>query len=553
MTRLRFACLVLVAVCSIGCAAVVSYPDVRGDALGPADARADVVAIPDVPVLPDVVDIPVLPDVQGSNLPNGSPCGADAQCTSGICIRSPRLSGTCGVACTREVDCLVMGSGVHCALDRPASGPRWVCSTVEGSSALAGQDCTSDFECFSNACDGIACHGPCMADSECSPTFRCGAWAVAGGSVQACRFTPITGVSVEDFQLFDGTSVVDRGVSDRLIIVPPDVVSLTYIVQDMVGQELWAAIPRLEAPDGTLLIDGTRWNGITEQPTREIIYEHQVNAAYAPTNNTLRLAPGFYRASFSLVNDRTAMTSVNMRRMRVVLRIKRAPGGVVTSGTLHLRVFLVGTLAGGLTAATARSNARLQAAVATMTMMYAGAGIRLVVDNYADIGGADGTTYGTIDSRVELEQLFTRSSTTTGDVINIFMIRGISMAAGLGGAIGVAGDIGGPPGVQGTTHSGVVVSWETTFGGGRDLLPQTMAHECGHFLGLWHLVERVPGCTSPGQMDCAPFGGIDAITDTPNTMGASQPYLMNWFTDGTNNRVSPGQAQVLRYNPVVGQ
>ena len=152
----------------------------------------------------------------------------------------------------------------------------------------------------------------------------------------------------------------------------------------------------------------------------------------------------------------------------------------------------------GLNAAAAPRNARLQSALSRMRTIYASVGVNLAIEGYADLSAADAARFATIDSQEELRALFQRSSGMTGDVLPIFLVRGISSAAGLENAIGIAGGINGPPGIFGTVSSGVVASWDNTFGR-NDLLAQVLAHECGHYLGLWHTMERNPACTTAGQ------------------------------------------------------
>jgi hypothetical protein len=221
-----------------------------------------------------------------------------------------------------------------------------------------------------------------------------------------------------------------------------------------------------------------------------------------------------------------------------------------SSGTLHMRFFFVGV--SGVSAAGAPSNTALQRAIRGMQTIYQQVGIDVVVDGYADITGTDASTYSVIDTEDEFEQLLTRSASSTGDVLNLFFVRSVSMSAGLEGAIGVAGDIVGPPGIHGTIHSGVVVGWESTMGfGGPDVTAQTMAHECGHYLGLWHTQESQPGCTGMLGSGCSPFCGVDPNTDTPSGR-ASEPYLRNWYTsDGSNTTLSSGEGIVMRSNPLV--
>jgi hypothetical protein len=97
----------------------------------------------------------------------------------------------------------------------------------------------------------------------------------------------------------------------------------------------------------------------------------------------------------------------------------------------------------------------------------------------------------------------------------------------------------------------VVVGWNSTqVGGGLDLLAQTMAHEAGHYLGLWHVQESQPPCSSLSQTGCSAFGSVDPITDTP-TGNAGTSYLMFWQTDGSNTTVSRGEGIVMRSSVLV--
>ncbi|MEI8258012.1 MAG: hypothetical protein WCJ30_20235, partial [Deltaproteobacteria bacterium] len=453
----------------------------------------------------------------------------------------------CAAACRTDDDCAGAGIGVFCAVDRAPGGARLACSAVPSAGGFEGDPCTTDRECVSDLCLSHVCHEGCTADAQCAMGSRCLPQTIAGGTVTVCGYAPITGVTVEDYTVFNESQAVDRG-AQRMFVVPDDMVSITFVAQDMVGSDLYAAIPQLIAPDGTSWIDSATWNGIADQPVREWFGERQVNSALAPSSDTLRVQSGQYSVGYTLFNDST--THVSMRQTRGLVRVKRAPGGVLpATGTLHMRIFLVGLA--GLNAGNAGSNATLQNALRTMGTIYAQVGINVVVDGYADVSGTDASTYSVIDSEAELEQLLTRSASSTGDVLNLFFVRSVSMSAGLEGAIGVAGDIVGPPGIHGTIHSGVVVGWESTAGFGAAVTAQTMSHECAHYLGLWHPQESQTGCTTVLAATCSPFRGVDPITDTPSGRGAN-PYLMNWFTsNGSNIDLSPGEGIVMRSYPIV--
>lgn len=88
------------------------------------------------------------------------------------------------------------------------------------------------------------------------------------------------------------------------------------------------------------------------------------------------------------------------------------------------------------------------------------------------------------------------------------------------GAFGIAGGIPGPWGVTGTEGTGVGLSVDAAVGEGS--VPGTLAHEIGHFLGLYHTVEL------DGSQ-------INPLTDTPTCEDDDGDGLVApWECDGTN-------------------
>jgi hypothetical protein len=446
--------------------------------------------------------------------------------------------------CSRNEDCFPLGVTFNCALDRSGGG-RWVCGAVQRAGEDPGNACRTDADCFSNVCLEGRCHNACASDADCTAGWRCTPFSLTGGRSRYCGHAPITGVTVESYTLYDDVQPVNQSLEPTRLITAADTVAITWITQDVEGTDLFAAISRVEAPDATALVDLRTWSSLRDQPIRTLPARYQFNTAYLPSRDMQRVMPGAYTSSHALLNDRTTMVAT--RRMRAMVQVKRAPGGVLPMGTVLLRVWFVGTR--GISAATAMTNARFVAAVAEMRRIYAAAGLNVSIVGFVDATPADATRFGIIDSNQELHELFTRTGGNPDPVLNLMFVRGISSTAGLENAVGVAGTIGGPAGINGTLASGVVVGWETTVGGRTDILPQVMAHECGHYLGLWHPVESQPGCTAAGQMMCSPFGGVDAITDTP-TGAAAVSNLMYWQAQG-GTTISAGQGLVMRGHMLV--
>lgn len=100
------------------------------------------------------------------------------------------------------------------------------------------------------------------------------------------------------------------------------------------------------------------------------------------------------------------------------------------------------------------------------------------------------------------------------NALNVFIVK---EELQYGGVLGVSGGIPGPATLLGTRQSGVAVFIEThrlTSNTGQLLthdelllLGETMSHEAGHFLGLWHVVEAFG--------DTGEVGSRDPLRDTP--------------------------------------
>jgi hypothetical protein len=479
----------------------------------------------------------------------GAVCAQDAECADGLlCARGADLVHTCTIACTSDAQCI--DNGERCAVDRSAgAAPRAVCGVLDMGTGEEGSACARDNECGSNFCVDRVCRFFCSMDAECATGARCLPSSLSG--LRVCGFEPVTAPRVDEFTVLNGPSSVDRPM-ERTFELAPDAVSFALTVQDLEGRDLIASVLRLTAPDSMNWIDGNSWSITAEQPIRDILAMDQINSVLAPSSDTLRLLSGRYTYFAGLFNDRMAMTSAISRRANITLRVKRAPGGnLPATGTLRVRFYFVP--GAGVTAATAMGNARIQAAIAGMRTAYSGVGITVMPVGFEDVTAADAARFTVIDAQSEIDDLFTKRAAGRSDEVSVFFVRSIAATTGLDGAIGVAGDIVGPPGIHGTIHSGVVISLDGTFNGGgaRDLLSNTLSHEVGHYLGLWHTRESRPACTSAGQTNCSPFGGVDPISDTPTDNTGAARYTMFWAAAPNVLLFSPGQGKVLRSSVII--
>jgi hypothetical protein len=117
----------------------------------------------------------------------------------------------------------------------------------------------------------------------------------------------------------------------------------------------------------------------------------------------------------------------------------------------------------------------------------------------------------------------------------------------MGGVLGVSAGIPGAAGVHGSPGTGLVFSADNLRGaGGATLVGQVLAHEFGHFIGLFHTTESQGGGTD--QLDDTP------VCDIRNTSLQNCPDASNLMFPTALFRnfleVSDGQILIARANPL---
>ncbi len=348
--------------------------------------------------------------------------------------------------------------------------------------------------------------------------------------------------------LVDGEVLtITSGTSEPLHFdVPAGTISV-HITAVGADQGVTYALDTWIGPDGLPLIDGSWMN-------------NQANQGGICMTCAVRVAPSSGAVAAITPNNPDAFIAEGDNSVRVKGLINPDNpfgGGVPTPADTTVKVYVVAkvlptlpnagiinfnlhfTGAQGWTADTAEDNADLQAALARVAEIYAQVGISIGTVRYYDVD----PKYQVIESidgkDSDLMEMWASTADEPADALNVFFVDELTGPFGnFGLLLGIAGGIPGPGKVQGTSRSGVAIAIKPN--------PQvpvgydtTMAHECGHYLGLFHTIEQNFGGFMPTVYDPLP--------DTPET--DDQTWLMHNM--GSGDKLSPWQGIVMRSNPWV--
>ncbi len=212
----------------------------------------------------------------------------------------------------------------------------------------------------------------------------------------------------------------------------------------------------------------------------------------------------------------------------VGVRVDAVVGSAPEHAVLRVNLCLTGAL--GISAAVAPKHSRIVAAVAALQDIFADISVAVTV-TYADVGGSPFVSHDVEDA--ELSKLFASGAGQPMGV-NVFLVEKLTYAAKAGPLpiSGLSGGIPGPVREVGGPQAGVAVSLQLGVGE-EDRLGVAIAHELGHFLGLFHTEEPA----SPGKV---PQG--DQLFDTAS--GATD-NLMYWSPQANSRKLSAQQRAVV--------
>ena len=289
-------------------------------------------------------------------------------------------------------------------------------------------------------------------------------------------------------------------------------------------------VHELEGPDGVVVQSGASAEqlafglgaatGPFFSPNRSV-GDHGGTTLLVPNDPRIRLSPGSWRMGLLSTLDRTHRVRVDW----VVSQAQHRPAAT----RLPLNIYLSG--AGGMTLDQGLDHERLSRALALLERVYAQVDVEFspiqlhaVSESFAQLQGID------LRSEEALELL---AEGVGNEGVNLFVIERFEDEDDLLGTVGgVSAAIPGDP-RGGAALSGVVVA--SSFSDAdpqQDLLGVTMAHEIGHFLGLFHSEEAA--------------GFQDNIGDTP--MGDGQ-NLMHYHSRPSFTDLTPHQGMVVRIHP----
>jgi len=549
-------------------------------------------------------------------------CANTQRCDNGSCAEIGSTPGKIGEACRTASDC--------------ESGS---CSSAD--QGFPGGYCTADCAantCSSGACTSIGaadlCAAQCTDDSTCRQGYGCCATMnnvcvpLAACTPAACTRPVVASVIADSIPGAQLVALGTKKVGDTLTFdVPPNTGSVTIVHQAQIanltvtfkGQEIDnSAVPlTISMPDGgvayddNVTINGSADGGVEYFGSYSFFGGGTPStAAFTFPNTTASLDAGVPAGPWTFVVNDFAKeclttpgctdggTDGNSYDMSVLLR-PLPPGS-----NLDVSFYIVAdmnTLGGQpFNAANAASDPSVQQMVRTYKGLIgnSGSGITVRNVNFFDVSAADRARFGTNISATDigpcddLDQMFLLSAAHPGNTVNIFLAQSLRFSAQGGGTIvGIDGTIPGPATLNGTVHSGAVVSAADLFapnlqncatggfsigGCGPDRVAYIAAHETGHFLGLFHTTEQNGSDFDPlsdtGKCPCVPCAGAEqaACSDNP---GPNAPFLAadQCFQTGTGAvctggddlmfwQLEPGvsqgtisrqQAQVMKLNPAV--
>lgn len=486
--------------------------------------------------------------------------GPSTECATGYCLQSRRI---CSAICTNTDWC---PKAYACGLEKLDDDQNGTldhaiaaCVPRKGKK-LAGQTCGEDAACASAHCYNGFCMEGCGSDSDCAKSQLCSPvkLILRGAIADYKGCLPKSGTSTFKLGTYDNGTIAG-------IDVPKHAASLA-LTSSIRSEDEIVTLLELKEPKGKSIFSTTSACAYYAELDR-VQYSEGQCTALVPNTSSVSLQPGVY--TFRPGSQATGESIT----VQATMKLGRQSKGVLDLNWYFLNLASSCVPAPTLNAGSADSHSWFAKLRRDLQTILDKAGIKLGKQTYQDVKkpALDVISFDANGLSTELHQLFKLSKGRRGYSLNVFLVR--DLQANIGGTVlGIAGGIPGPPGIHGTLHSGVAVSMKgVCFEKNGYNAAHTLAHEIGHYLGLYHNLERpsTPGyderqkkvvCPCPcGTNSVCQYGpnntrwcrGMDPIPDT----SSSSLNLMYYAAESTQvskgNQLTKAQVRVMLDSPIV--